>query len=79
MVIHKTDTSFFPSKDMIVLKNNIKIIWDSIHKSFSKNIIEYKKYRRGLCIKYKRIRLDKELLRKISQKIYIKLEIKTQK
>ena len=55
----------FPAKDMDSLKNNIKVIWDSIPKQVCKNIIEHVKYRWELCIKYNGRRIDKELLRKI--------------
>jgi len=47
------------------LKNNIRVIWDSIPKQVCQNIIEHVKYRWELCIKYNGRRMDKELLRKI--------------
>lgn len=55
----------FPAKDMDSLKNNIRVIWDSIPKQVCQNIIEHVKYRWELCIKYNGRRMDKELLRKI--------------
>ena len=69
---------FFPLKDMDNLQNTIKKIWDSIPKSICQNIIDHTKYRWDLCIKYKRRRLDKELLRKIPKvNRQIKWEMKT--
>ena len=53
---------FFPPKDINDLKNNIKLIWNSIPKKICESIIEHMKYRWALCIKYKGRRLDKELL-----------------
>ena len=58
---------FFPHKDINDLKNDIKLIWESIPKTICENIIEYMKYRWVLYIKYKGRRLNKELLRKIQK------------
>ena len=54
------------------------MIQDSIPKFICQNIIDHIKYLWDLCIKYKRRRLDKELLRKIPKvNRQIKWEMKT--
>ena len=48
------------------LKETIQKIWESIPQKVCKNIIDHMKQRWALCIKFKGRRLDKELLKKIS-------------
>jgi len=63
--INKQMFILFPVKDMESLKNNIKVIWESIPTTICENIIEHIKYRWELCLKYNGRRIDKELLKKI--------------
>ena len=66
----------FPPTNMEELKSLIRRIWYSIPKDICERIIEHIKKRWDLCLCHKGIRLDKQLLRKISsQRKELKLKL----
>ena len=66
----------FPPTNMEELKSLIRRIWYSIPNDISKRIKKHIKKRWDLCLCHKGIRLDKQLLRKISsQRKELKLRL----